>query len=122
MKMTLETMVSKMVTRREVRNMFREAFAKTWYCAQTNETHYPALWAGYGVPDEDCTTACPYNHRYEIAARAVLRELNEEFAGDDDDDGLPRLKLPPYAEIGTQRDAVDAIMETVARAVVSMAD
>ncbi len=105
------------ITRTEVREMFRAAFRKTWYCAATNETRYPALWAGYGVPYEDCMTTCCYNHRHEIAARAVLRELNEEYCGDDDDDGLPRLTLPEYMEVTTQRDAIDAIMDAIARAI-----
>ena len=65
----------------DIRAEFAAALAETSYYWQTNETIYPARWAGYGASGS-CTTGCPYDRRHTLAAQHVAEEHSWDDLGE----------------------------------------
>lgn len=74
----------------EIADELREAFSQTSYSPKTNETLYPAKFAGYEVGRgtglaEDCTTSCYYDRRVMVAAQWVASFYDVEISDCDCD-------------------------------------
>jgi len=74
----------------EIADELRTAYAQTSYSKTTNETTYPASWAGYETGpgtglQSDCTTSDYYNQRIKLAAQHVAAQYDVEIDDDDCD-------------------------------------
>ena len=88
------TTVAKCVSVAEVRELYRERLAETWFQPRTNETYYPALWS-YGEGAGEASTSTHYDQRKALAAERTMRELAEE-----NDLTIPRER-EDWADMGT---------------------
>jgi hypothetical protein len=95
----------------DVLSRFRDALAETHFCAQTNQTTFPASWV-YGRAAGDASTSDYYECRKSRAAQHVLAELAKEH-----DVTAPDC-VEDWDEMGSRdiaRAIADAINEAIAR-------
>jgi len=69
------TNTNRQLTLREIRKMISDAHRKTTYFGQTNETYYPAWWAGYCGRDQHTSTSTHYDVGLKLATEHVASEL-----------------------------------------------
>ena len=68
-----------MSTKREIREQLREWWGRMAYYPKTNETYFPAAWAGYKGHGPDTTTSRPYDCRMSLLIERAERYYGKRF-------------------------------------------